>query len=281
LELTRVVCNLCGQDDPSFLFEAEGRRIVRCKNCGLTYTNPWIENEIIYQDADYFTELNQYLLRSNEFRSIFNGILDQVEKYKQEGNLLDIGCGPGLLLDMAQRRGWNVYGFDLSHWAAEYSGKEFGIPVQCCELIDSQYEPNSFDVIILNHSLEHMIDPTGVLDITRTILKDSGILVVGVPNIDSLKADIQKARWRSLLPEQHRWHFTPVTLSLLLKNCGYYVISISMDNHSSTRRNPIARILSTVFSKYSLWINKGEAMLCIAIQQKDQIQEIPELNLVD
>lgn len=265
MKFKRVVCNLCGQNDPNFFFEAEDRRIVRCKNCGLTYTNPWIDYEELYQSADYFTDVNQYLLRLNEFRSIFNDILDQVEKYKQGKNLLDVGCGPGLLLDVAQSRGWKVSGVEIPSWAAEYSNKELGIPVQCCELIDSQYEPSSFDVIILNHTLEHMIDPTEVLNITSTILKDDGILVVGVPNFDSLKAKIQKAQWKSLLPEQHRWHFTPKTLSLLLNKCGYDLISICMENHSITSRNLIKRMLSAVFSEYSLLRNKGEAMLCIAM----------------
>ena len=179
-ELRGEACNICGQIASNFLFEAQGRRIVRCKNCGLAYTSPWIENEELYQRTDYYTELNQYLLRSNEFKSIFNRIIDQVEKYKKEGHLLDVGCGPGLLLDVAQSRGWIVRGVEISHWAAEYSNNELGIPVKSCELNESQYAPSTFDVIILNHSLEHMIDPTEVLNITRTILKYNGILVVGV-----------------------------------------------------------------------------------------------------
>ncbi|MCZ9970441.1 class I SAM-dependent methyltransferase [Brachyspira hyodysenteriae] len=42
-------------------------------------------------------------------RKTFNGILKKILPYCSSGNLLDIGCSSGILLEEAEVLGFNVY----------------------------------------------------------------------------------------------------------------------------------------------------------------------------
>lgn len=256
-------CYICGRDNCTRLFRVEGREIIRCKRCSFVFTYPAPDGEL-YEEAFYFTEKNQYLNRSEEFRQIFNNLLDQIHQYKQGGYLLDVGCGPGLLLDVARTRGWQVAGVEISRWAAHYANEKLNIPVICGELNSAQFEPGYFDVIIANHVLEHMPDPRNTLVIMRHLLRDDGIIAIGVPNIDSLMAIIKRSRWQSLLPEQHLWHFSPRTLNKLLYVSGFEVIYTSTENHKYSSRNIFKRICVHSLSRIALLTGRGESIFVIA-----------------
>lgn len=217
-----ISCNQCNNRDATLLFTVQGRNLVKCRICGLVYVEPWIENPSMYTE-DYFVARNRYLARQDEFRAEFQRLLRQIAARKAYGTLLDVGCGPGLLLDVARQEGWQPYGTDVSEWSTKYAREELGLPVVHGTLEDANYPQQHFDVVVINHVLEHVPDPTRVLKMVHDILKDDGLLVVGVPNIRSVLAWYNRERWPSLLVEQHRWHFSPNTLSKLLRKCSFDV----------------------------------------------------------
>lgn len=76
-------------------------------------------------------------------------------EYKPRGRLIDIGCGPGLLLDLAGRqRSYAVQGCDISPWATQYP-REQGLDVRTGDLHAVNYPSGQFDVAVVNHTLEH------------------------------------------------------------------------------------------------------------------------------
>lgn len=79
----------------------------------------------------------------------------------------------------------------------------------------------SFDVAVLWHVLEHLPDPLAALESVRRWLVPGGRLLVGVPNLDSLQAEIGGERWFHLDPERHVVHFTPDGLLTLLTRAGF------------------------------------------------------------
>jgi len=259
---TPVVCALCLSDETKLLFKMQDRNIVQCKNCRLVYINPWIEDESLYA-VNYFTERNRYIERIDDFKPIFEDILEQIENYKDKGKLLDVGCGPGLLLAIARDRGWDVAGVEISEWAAQYANEELDIPVVHGPLAANSFSKGSFDVIIANHSLEHMPEPNETIKILSGFLKDDGLLMIGVPNFGSLMAKFKKAKWASLLPDQHRWQFTPQTLSILLEKNNFQVIDITFQNHDYIGRG-LKRFILKNISLLALKLKFGEAMLVFA-----------------
>ncbi len=269
LDTSTIPCNICGSKHARPLFSVQEKRLAKCCGCGLVRTTPWEEEEPLYQDESYFSRRNAYIDRLDEFERIFANLLTQVERRKRKGRLLDVGCGPGLLLNVARQRGWDVHGLEISEWAARYACEELGLPVVCGGIDEQPFPDGNFDVIIANHSIEHMPDPCTALGIMHRMLAADGMLVVGVPNFGSLMAMIRGPQWPSLLPEQHRWHFTPKTMRLLLSKAGFDILSISYDNHDywAGHAHVLKRLGAVVIGWLSLRLGRGEAMLVFAAKR--------------
>jgi hypothetical protein len=62
--------------------------------------------------------------------------LDAIERQCPPGRLLDVGCGTGLFLSVARRRGWEPFGIDDCAEATEHARHHFGIDVWVGEFAD-------------------------------------------------------------------------------------------------------------------------------------------------
>ena len=90
--------------------------------------------------------------------------------------VLDFGCGDGKLLDWLQDHGWETYGIEPSTDVAFLRHRRLISPPQ----------DRRFAFVILNHVLEHTIDPLGVLRQIARALSDDGVLFISVPRVDAL-----------------------------------------------------------------------------------------------
>ncbi|MBU2575021.1 MAG: class I SAM-dependent methyltransferase [Elusimicrobia bacterium] len=148
-----------------------------------------------------------------------------VEKFKKPpGALLDLGCGTGGFLKVMARGGWKAQGIEKSDKIKKYSTEENKI--YCADLLDMKFDGGSFDVITLWQVLEHLSDPKKYLAEINRLLKEDGILVVSVPNIGSMQAKFGANKWFHLDVPRHIWHFTPETVSELLRRAGFRVKEI-------------------------------------------------------
>ena len=115
----------------------------------------------------------------------------------------------------------------------------------------------------MNHVLEHLPNPKAVLQDCHSSLSPKGILVIGVPNVGSVLATLKKSRWQSLIPNQHRWHFTKHTLDALVEPIGFVrrgIVSTSHDRSMHpTWKRPLYAILDTISHKTA----NGEAILAV------------------
>ena len=110
-------------------------------------------------------------------------ILDLL-KVKPEKKLLDIGCGQGLLLHEAQKKGLKTYGIDISSEAvklARVNSPESDLV--CGDAAKLPWENAKFDYITNIGSLEHFRDPEGCLSQMKRTLKPEGEAVVMLPNL--------------------------------------------------------------------------------------------------
>lgn len=96
--------------------------------------------------------------------------------------ILDIGCGSGGKLIYFHKRGFQVFGIDVSRTAiAEARGKVDGdFRVGAFESAD--YPPDFFDVIRFDNVLEHIYDPKAFLQKVFRILRAGGAAYGYVPN---------------------------------------------------------------------------------------------------
>jgi 2-polyprenyl-3-methyl-5-hydroxy-6-metoxy-1,4-benzoquinol methylase len=135
---------------------------------------------------------------------------------KEEGRLLDVGCGNGEFLATMRSLGWEVHGVEPDADAAAAARGLLGDSVVHGLLGDSGYPPRSFDAIVLSHVIEHVSDPAGFLLECRDLLKPTGTLSVLTPNVEGWGSRLFKERWRGLEPPRHIHVFSVTSLRKLL-----------------------------------------------------------------
>lgn len=132
-------------------------------------------------------------------------------------SLLDYGCGNGDFLKYISQKGINVTGVEKSNIAKKVCrSKGLKVFSTIKELSDKKY-----DVITLWHVLEHVPSPTHTISSLAKILSDKGIIIIALPNIQSIDSQIFRSEWAALDVPRHIWHFTPKGLINQLKEQGF------------------------------------------------------------
>src|SRR5580692_3381840 len=141
------------------------------------------------------------------------------------GRLLDVGCGSGEWMLAMRQRGWEVEGCDFDENAVK-AAKQNGLKVKCGSLEEQNYPDNSFDAVTLNHVIEHVPDPVGILSECVRILKHGGKLVLVTPNSSSLGHRVFKASWRGLEPPRHLHLFSMQSMHRAVAMAGFQSVSV-------------------------------------------------------
>lgn len=261
---------LCGELNSTVLFVVDKYTVQKCLVCGQAYVSGIsLSNSSEYDESNYFIERNKYLEKWEELSAHFQTILDKIKKYKSNGTLLDVGCSVGILLDVARQSGFVVKGVEFSRWASEFA-RQKGFDTVTGGLTEAAYPEKNFDVIVMNHVLEHIPEPLKVMAEIRRILKDDGLLVMGVPNFGSYMARLMKEKWFSLMPDQHIWQFTHESLGNLLKRTGFEEVYFeARDNHKIIGWRPI-KILQRLVNCVAIKVNNAEAMMVFARKAENE-----------
>ncbi|WP_027723102.1 class I SAM-dependent methyltransferase [Maridesulfovibrio zosterae] len=215
------------------LHSAEGFDVIDCESCGFKHIIP-IPNEDELREIykhDYHVRVKPLMLQhqledqswldaTNEAR------LETIERMLgKAGKFLDIGSGNGFLLQTAQKRGWTVKGVEPSYKAAEYSCSQ-GVDVSC-STFDSECAASlgKFDVVHLGDVLEHLPDPTCMLDLCKQVLIPGGLIAIGVPNeytpVQKILTEDMNFRPWWVSPPHHINYFDKNSLEKLLEQYGY------------------------------------------------------------
>lgn len=166
--------------------------------------------------------------------------LDRIQQHVQPpGRLLDFGCGWGFFLSVARERGWEPYGLEPLPGHAVYARARFGVNVITDVLRDDTFPPDSFDAITAFQVFEHLPDPASNLARLHRILKPGGLILIEVPNIDTWSVRLLGPRHRHFV-QDHLNFFSPHTLTLLLENHGFQVLSTCHPTRRMTVRHLVA-----------------------------------------
>jgi 2-polyprenyl-3-methyl-5-hydroxy-6-metoxy-1,4-benzoquinol methylase len=192
-----VTCKLCGATDlPLFYTQGDRRqfRFYRCPTCRL----------VVY-DTSAGVNQEKYILTRVDPRAPTRQNRGHRQTYafikrhsNGTGRMLDLGCGDGTVLWLAQQDGWQVQGVELFAEHAKLVRETLGFDVEVSDITAYDGVHKAWDCVVLTHVLEHLPDPVGALIKIKNLLKPGGIGVLEFPNIDALDA-----RLRRLLD---RWH---------------------------------------------------------------------------
>lgn len=150
----------------------------------------------------------------------------RLEKYIKNGSILDIGCGRGLFLNIMKKGGWNVSGVEFSKKTALNISRLYGLTIKSGEPGEWGFSDESFDIVTMNHVLEHLINPLDMIHECNRLLKKNGLFVCAVPNFESLQASVGKHLWFHLDIPYHTYHFSAPGLIRLLKDNSFRILKI-------------------------------------------------------
>ena len=165
--------------------------------------------------------------------SVHTQILNSIRK---QSKVLDVGCAEGYLSKKIASKECEVVGIELDKEAAQKAEK------YCKEVIigniesielDNKYS-NYFDFIIIADVLEHLHDPSRILNKIKKYLKDDGCIIISVPNIANWKVRFKLLRGnfdytnQGILDEEHLRFFTEKTAKKLIMDVGLEIYKFDL-----------------------------------------------------
>ena len=173
-----------------------------------------------YKSEDYISHTDT---KRNLFEKVYHLIREISLKRKlklinsfssEDKNLLDVGCGTGDFLQIAQQHNWIVSGIEPNKDARQIANTKTNNSVSKIEQL-LELPKQSFDVITLWHVLEHLPHLDKQVSILKSLLKSKGTLIIAVPNYKSYDAKYYKNHWAAFDVPRHLWHFSQESISKL------------------------------------------------------------------
>ncbi|WP_420263994.1 class I SAM-dependent methyltransferase [Candidatus Magnetominusculus dajiuhuensis] len=231
----QALCKICGGETGNLIIESivgefDTYDVFYCRHCGVGVTTPVPTHEDLiklYAIGGYREKTGKRFIPFVEnFILYFRHLRkNRIKKYVRVGRILDIGCGRGLFLNVMKDAGWEVAGVEFDEATASNAASYYGIEVISGEPHTWKFDPASFDVITLNHVLEHIANPKELIQSCHRLLKDGGLLVVAVPNLDGIQSWAGRKNWFHLDVPYHLHHFTDKGISSLLSAASFDIVS--------------------------------------------------------
>ena len=209
---------------------------LQCNACGFIRIDPLPSPDILAQayPGNYHSfqiptsRLTQILIESSRKRQA--RAISQ--KLKPHAKVLDIGCSTGdLLQEIGALGNFDLYGIEYSAEVAEVArGK--GINTMAGSFEDIELPDVDFDLVSMQHVLEHVTDPRLSLAKSFQILNKGGQLIGELPNYDSWDARLFGRYWGGGHAPRHIWHFTPKTLKRALEQEGFSSVRVYAALHT-------------------------------------------------
>lgn len=204
-------------------------RTVLCTRCGLLRTNPRMT-------SDAYAHFYQHLYRAIYERSGHNpdayfamqentGRLRAIRTLRRVelragSSVAEIGCGAGWNLIPYSTRGCRVVGWDVDDGYLAL-GRARGLDLRHGLLSAASSSGEQFDLVVLSHVLEHLLDPIADLNALKLLLSANGLLSIEVPSA------FATARMERYFQNAHTWSFVPETLRAVMEHAGWECIAMN------------------------------------------------------
>ena len=213
-------CLVCKNNKLTY-FESSLRNdydLGECEVCNFKYAHPRPNIDFL---VDYYNGISsvRFYKQGND-----KAIKDTKKIYKiiQKNNpdakkVLEIGCSTGYYLKGLQLRGYEVCGSELSEDAVKLAKEWYDVKAFASEFPPESHF-NKYDVVIIHHVIEHVMNPKEFLERASNYLAKDGIFIIETPNVKSLGIKIFKNNYPVFCPPGHLNFFSTSTLEKILPN---------------------------------------------------------------
>jgi 2-polyprenyl-3-methyl-5-hydroxy-6-metoxy-1,4-benzoquinol methylase len=213
------------------LFEKNNVCHAQCQNCELVYTRTTLTmtaDSAQYDDNAFmraYVKLKRHPLYAYLESAKASYLIERAQALRPTlRTVLDIGASTGAVMAAAATKGLIPYGIEPDSAMAEPLKETYQAR------FTNGYYPDDvpaawpkFDLVTLFDVLEHMIDPLPFLQTIQSSLSPQGVLLIQVPNFNSLLVQLDGAK-NSNFCVGHWQHFNLKTLTSLLARAGFQII---------------------------------------------------------
>ena len=223
-----------------------------------------------YQSEDYISH-------TDTKHNLFEKIYHWVRTYMLSKKILDIGCGTGDFLAMAQKYNWTIAGVEPDAEAREIAAEKTASEIHTNDWL-SEIPDHSFDAITMWHVLEHVPNLVEQIATLKRIVKPNGSIFIAVPNYKSHDASHYKEFWAAFDVPRHLWHFSQKSIKeiflrehmkvvkvLSMKFDAYYV-SLLSEKHKTGKMNPVKAFYRGFVSNFKAISNSEYSSLIYVIK---------------
>ncbi len=239
---------LCGSLEFDLIASVDSRSFkqdtVICRGCGLIQLNPRMtEDEYkkfyssdLYRETYEGAAFSPALYQSRYVDATGRHIHNELVKHKtidRACSVAEIGAGGGWNLLPFMKKGATVVGFDYSRNLVGL-GTQHGIGMKLggVEEMDDKY-----DVIVVNHVLEHFLDPIASLKRLVEHLRPDGVIYIAVPNFLNFSGrQFQNAHTYCFTPRTFKHYCSKGGLSLLEFGSAQKIHMFGIFNISADKR---------------------------------------------
>lgn len=265
----QLECPLCGSRSSHRLFSNPPWSIQVCERCENGWTVP-APGSVDYERADFHQEIigiDDSQKAEPEIETLppawRDSVRSQVEllaRHVRAGaEILEVGCGRGLLLKQLRAKGFKVTGVEPSAKAAAVA-RGAGLTVF------EGYFPNEelrasrrkFDAVIMSHVLEHIGKPMEALQEAASVAPGGKLLLVQT-NWQGIIPGARKGKWYAWVPNEHFWHFTPQGLAAITGALSFREVEREYSDLVHTRRT--SRLLLHVAHLRPQWRDQFHLLL--------------------
>jgi SAM-dependent methyltransferase len=191
----------------------------RCLSCGAATTDPPpTAKELAAAYGEWYRPAagRRFSFAGDTILALTRGRLaGRIDEIAPAGPVLDVGAGDGTLVDALRARGREATGLERGSVRADFRDE----PLSGIE--------GRWAAVVFWHSLEHLPDPGDAIKQAARLLEPGGIIVVAVPNCDSLQAQAFGDRWLHLDLPRHLVHLSTESLMTGLREHGFEIERVS------------------------------------------------------
>ena len=255
-------CPICNNEKNNSIFLVkemqqgfrEEFEYIECSNCGCLFIKEIPDNLSKYYDLNYAPHTHKSSLKNKITDQIYGMYLSNNRLVKliqgdnvsittrfwnylsskgvmtKNSSILDVGCGDGRFLTLLKKGGFkDLTGIDLF---IDEENMQKGIKIFQSSLEDFKPE-RKYDVIISNHSFEHMDNQLKNLNCFENLVNDDGIIVIRIPVKSKPIWKKYGVNWFQIDAPRHFFLHTVESFKILCSKTNLIIDDIIFDSYDT------------------------------------------------
>lgn len=217
-----AACPLCRSPEADPFADKDGYDFVRCRRCRLVYLDPMPGDAQLARLYNEQSGPETYRAKRRSRTRRAHLKLPRFLPYAFAKDVLDLGCGGGIMVSVLGRIARRAVGLDISEGAIDFARTAFPRhSFVCADFRDSTLPDNAFDFVHASEIIEHVNDLAGFMAFLARVTRQGGHVYITTPDIGHAAVPADVRQWDVFAPPRHLQFFDQDTLTEVFARSGF------------------------------------------------------------